>query len=174
MSHWCSQATEGAKFWISCKRTVYLSNFSRLQLIQNSAPSVARGHLNTLQSGMIFYESVFTFKTNRKSSLTFSFAVYVYLGKLLEILHKLMHTSAYISNYGFSFSFRSLQWFSLRKNNKREGKDQKTGTTKTRQKMTESLTMPLVWRAVLIITFSWIVHIDNSAMVWCRETGYTR
>ena len=130
--------------------------------------------LNTLQSGMILYESVFTFKTNRKSSLTFSFAVHVYLGKLLEILHKLMHTSAYISNYGFSFSFRSLQWFSLRKNNKREGKDQKTGTTKTRQKMTESLTMPLVWRAVLIITFSWIVHIDNSAMVWCRETGYTR
>jgi len=39
--------------------------------------------------------------------------------------------------------------------------------------MTVSLTMPLVWRAVLIITFSWIVHIDNSAMVWCRETAYT-
>ena len=28
--------------WISCKRPAFLSNFSHLQLIQNSAPSVAR------------------------------------------------------------------------------------------------------------------------------------
>ena len=42
MSHWCGRAAEGAKFWIRSKRPAFLSNFSRLQLIQNSAPSVAR------------------------------------------------------------------------------------------------------------------------------------
>merc|ERR1719219_870841 len=32
--------------------------------------------------------------------------------------------------------------------------------------------LPLLrWRVVLIITFGWIVHIDNSALVWCRETS---
>ena len=38
--------------------------------------------------------------------------------------------------------------------------------------MTSSLTMPFVVavrRAALIITFGWIVHIDN--VVWCRETS---
>ena len=43
MSHWRRWATEGAEFWISCKRPAFLSNFSRLQLIQNSAPFIARG-----------------------------------------------------------------------------------------------------------------------------------
>ena len=42
MSHWCRRVTEGAEIWISCKRPAFLSNFSRLQLIQNSAPSVTR------------------------------------------------------------------------------------------------------------------------------------
>ena len=42
MSHWRCRATEGAEFWISCKRPAFLSNFSALQLIQNSAPFVAR------------------------------------------------------------------------------------------------------------------------------------
>ena len=41
MSHWRCRATEGAEFWISCKWPAFLSNSSRLQLIQNSAPSVA-------------------------------------------------------------------------------------------------------------------------------------
>ena len=32
--------------------------------------------------------------------------------------------------------------------------------------------LPLLrWRVALIITFGWIVHIDNSALVWCRETS---
>ena len=42
MSHWRCQATEGAELWFSCKRPAFLSNSSRLQLIQNSAISVAR------------------------------------------------------------------------------------------------------------------------------------
>ena len=42
ISHWRRQATEGLKFWISCKQPAFLSNFSHLQLIQNLAPSVAR------------------------------------------------------------------------------------------------------------------------------------
>ena len=42
MSHWGHRVTEGAEFRISCKRPAFLSNFSRLQLIQNSAPSVTR------------------------------------------------------------------------------------------------------------------------------------
>ena len=42
MSHWRRRAKEGAEFWISCKLPAFLSNFSRLQLIQNSPPSVAR------------------------------------------------------------------------------------------------------------------------------------
>ena len=35
MSHWCCRTTEGAEFWITCKRLAYLSSFSRLQVIQN-------------------------------------------------------------------------------------------------------------------------------------------
>ena len=42
VSHWHRRATEGAEFWISCKGPAFLSNFTRLQLIQNSVPSVAR------------------------------------------------------------------------------------------------------------------------------------
>ena len=41
-SYWCHRVTEGAKFWISCKGPAFLSNFSRLQLIQNSAPFFIR------------------------------------------------------------------------------------------------------------------------------------
>ena len=41
MSDLHRQATEGAEFWISCKGPAFLSNFSRLQPIQNWAPSVA-------------------------------------------------------------------------------------------------------------------------------------
>ena len=29
---------DGAEFWISCKRPAFLSSFSRLQVVQNSAP----------------------------------------------------------------------------------------------------------------------------------------
>ena len=42
MSHWRHWVTEGAEYWISCKPPAFLSNFSSLQLIQNSAPSVTR------------------------------------------------------------------------------------------------------------------------------------
>ena len=42
MSHWRRGATEGAEFWISCKRLKLLRKAGRLQLIQNSAHSVAR------------------------------------------------------------------------------------------------------------------------------------
>ena len=41
MSHWHHWATESIEFWISCKQPAFLSNFSRLQLIQNLAPTVA-------------------------------------------------------------------------------------------------------------------------------------
>ena len=44
MSHWRHTMVDGAKFWISCKRPTFLSNFSHLQLIENSVPSVARWH----------------------------------------------------------------------------------------------------------------------------------
>ena len=43
MSHWCCQATEGTIFWISCKWLKSLRKAGHLQLIQNSAPSAARG-----------------------------------------------------------------------------------------------------------------------------------
>ena len=42
MSRWRRLATEGAEFWISCKALKLLRKAGRLQLIQNSAPSVAR------------------------------------------------------------------------------------------------------------------------------------
>ena len=42
MSHWHRRASEGAEFWISYKQTAFLSNFSRLQPITNSAPSVTQ------------------------------------------------------------------------------------------------------------------------------------
>ena len=38
MQHWRRPATDGAEFWISCKRPVFLSSFSRLQVIQNKRP----------------------------------------------------------------------------------------------------------------------------------------
>ena len=41
ISHWHRQATEGAEFWISCKRLKLLRKAGCLQLTQNSVPSVA-------------------------------------------------------------------------------------------------------------------------------------
>ena len=38
MQHWRPKATDGAKFWISCKRPAFLRAFSRLQMIQNERP----------------------------------------------------------------------------------------------------------------------------------------
>ena len=38
MQHWRRPATDGAEFWISCKRPAFLSSFSRLQVIQNKRP----------------------------------------------------------------------------------------------------------------------------------------
>ena len=39
MSHWCQQMVDGAEHLISCDWLAFLSAFSHLQLIQNSAPS---------------------------------------------------------------------------------------------------------------------------------------
>ena len=41
MTHWRCRATEDTEFWITCKPPAFLSNFSWLQLIQNSAHSLA-------------------------------------------------------------------------------------------------------------------------------------
>ena len=38
MQHWRPKATDGAKFWTSCKRPAFLRTFSRLQMIQNKRP----------------------------------------------------------------------------------------------------------------------------------------
>ena len=38
IQHWRRPATDGAEFWISCKRPAFLSSFSRLQVIQNKRP----------------------------------------------------------------------------------------------------------------------------------------
>ena len=40
MSQWCHTMVDGAKFWISCKWTAFLSSFSPLQVIQNLVPSI--------------------------------------------------------------------------------------------------------------------------------------
>ena len=39
MSHWCQQMVDGAEHLINCDWLAFLSAFSHLQLIQNSAPS---------------------------------------------------------------------------------------------------------------------------------------
>ena len=39
MSHWHQQMADGAEHLISCHWLAFLSDFSHLQLIQNSAPS---------------------------------------------------------------------------------------------------------------------------------------
>ena len=39
MSHWRHPTVDGAKFWICWKWPAFLSSFSRLQVIQKSAPS---------------------------------------------------------------------------------------------------------------------------------------
>ena len=44
MSHWRCRSTEGAEFWISWKRLKLLRKAGGLQLIQNSALSVAQWH----------------------------------------------------------------------------------------------------------------------------------
>ena len=38
MQHCRRPATDGAEFWISCKRPAFVSSFSRLQKIQNKRP----------------------------------------------------------------------------------------------------------------------------------------
>ena len=38
MQHWRHPATDGAEFWISCKRPAFHSSFSCLQVIQNKRP----------------------------------------------------------------------------------------------------------------------------------------
>ena len=38
MSHWRYKMVDGAEFWISCKRPVFLSSFGILQVIQNKRP----------------------------------------------------------------------------------------------------------------------------------------
>ena len=38
MSHWRHRTTEGAEFWITCKRLTFLSSFSDWQVIQNKHP----------------------------------------------------------------------------------------------------------------------------------------
>ena len=38
-SDWRHRMVDGAEFWISCKQPAFLSRFSHLQVIQNSAPS---------------------------------------------------------------------------------------------------------------------------------------
>ena len=38
MQHWRHPATDGAEFWISCKRPAFLGSFSRLQVIQYKRP----------------------------------------------------------------------------------------------------------------------------------------
>ena len=45
MQHWRRPATDGAEFWISCKRPAFLSSFSRLQVIQNKRPWCRRRHI---------------------------------------------------------------------------------------------------------------------------------
>ena len=39
MSHWHLQMVDGTEFWICCKWLAFLITFSRLQVIQNLAPS---------------------------------------------------------------------------------------------------------------------------------------
>ena len=39
ISHWLHMMVDGTEFWNICKLPAFLSNFSRLQVIQNSAPS---------------------------------------------------------------------------------------------------------------------------------------
>ena len=53
MSHCRHQATEGTEFWISCKLPAFLSNFSPLQLIQNSVPSFTRQRQCDIQISLI-------------------------------------------------------------------------------------------------------------------------
>ena len=51
MQHWRPKATDGAKFWISCKRPAFLRTFSRLQMIQNKRPwTVVGRHMWKLDS----------------------------------------------------------------------------------------------------------------------------
>ena len=42
MSQWHLMLVDGAEFWISCMQAAFLSSFSCLQLIQNSAQSIIR------------------------------------------------------------------------------------------------------------------------------------
>ena len=70
MSHWRRQATEGTEFWISCKRPAFLSNFSHLRIIRNSAPSVVR----RLQCDIWINNKItLGFETKRQNTSTYSF-----------------------------------------------------------------------------------------------------
>ena len=54
MLHWRRRAIEGDEFWISCKRLKLLRKAGRLQLIQNSVPSVARRRQCDIRIGCYF------------------------------------------------------------------------------------------------------------------------
>ena len=66
MQHWCRPATDGAEFWISCKRPAFLSSFSRLQVIQNKCPRCSAAVYVTAGYIWICSKSV---KTDRKLKL---------------------------------------------------------------------------------------------------------
>ena len=51
---------QGRLFWIVCKRPSFLSSFSRLQLIQNSAPSVAGMRQCDIRMQLAAYIAKFT------------------------------------------------------------------------------------------------------------------
>ena len=54
MSHWRQQMVDGAEHLISCHWLAFLSAFSHLQLIQNSAPSTEVGVNVTSECGAFY------------------------------------------------------------------------------------------------------------------------
>ena len=72
MSHWRHCLTEGAEFWISCLQLKLLRKAGRLQLIQNSVPSVTRWRQCDIWT-------TFICKPNHTSALMFCSSIFNYI-----------------------------------------------------------------------------------------------
>ena len=113
MSHWCCRATEGAEFWISCKRPAFHSNFSCLQLIQNSAPSVARQcqcDIRIVQK----YSSFYRYKILWKIVEILSRLNFIKLHAAVEnstTLVKLLHTTIPLLKLIWSYKFGIANYY---------------------------------------------------------------
>ena len=101
--NWRCQATEGSEFLISCKRLKLLRKAGRLQLIQNSEPSVAQGCQCDIRMGLIFVLQPFRwFKISSDTGANIGLFIrsnfrVIFLTKFLTFSDMIKHVFTYLN-----------------------------------------------------------------------------